>query len=261
MVGVNSEITATIANLGVRNMTDSEGTKLEVTFYTSSPFTSKLATINVDKALDMGETTDVSIPFKFLENAAYRFIVKVDESQEIDEGTGGPELNNEAVKNSYAVSSVDAYVSDMTVDVGDGLAGKECPISFEVGVANIPEGGTYRLHFNVSVDGTFGWGEVLGLATQNSTGFYPFGTGYSISGQYGYIDFNSTYSNQTIVIPWIPNKDRTDTYNVSVKVSSSINVDETNDMSYVNKLSITKLTTNLVVDAIKVTESDGSGTI
>ena len=37
-------------------MTDSEGTKLEVTFHTSSPFTSK-ATINVDKALDMGETT------------------------------------------------------------------------------------------------------------------------------------------------------------------------------------------------------------
>ena len=261
MVGVNSEITATIANLGVRNMTDSEGTKLEVTFYTSSPFTSKLATINVDKALGMGETTDVSIPFKFLENAAYRFIIKVDESQEIDEGTGGPELNNEAVKNSYAVSSVDAYVSDMAVDIGDGLAGKECPISFEVGVANIPEGGTYRLHFNVSVDGTFGWGEVLGLATQNSTGFYPFGTGYSVSGQYGYIDFNTTYSNQTVVIPWIPNKDRTDTYNVSVKVSSSINVDEGNDMSYVNKLSIAKLTTNLVVDAIKVTESDGSATI
>ena len=40
MVGVSSELTATIANLGVRNMTDSEGTKLEVTFYTSSPFTS-----------------------------------------------------------------------------------------------------------------------------------------------------------------------------------------------------------------------------
>ena len=32
-------------------------------------------------------------------------------------------------------------------------------------------------------------------------------------------------------------------------------------MSYVNKLSIAKLTTNLVVDAIKVTESDGSATI
>ena len=159
MVGVSSEVTATIANLGVRNMTDSEGTKLEVTFYTSSPFTSKLATINVDKALDMGETTDVSIPFTFLENAAYRFIIKVDESQEIAEGTGGPELNNEAIKNAYAVSSVDAYVSDMSVDIGDGLAGKECPITFEVGVANIPEGSSYRLHFNVSVDGTFGWGE------------------------------------------------------------------------------------------------------
>ena len=261
MVGVSSELTATIANLGVRNMTDSEGTKLEVTFYTSSPFTSKLATINVDKALDMGETTDVSIPFTFLENAAYRFIIKVDESQEIAEGTGGPELNNEAIKNAYAVSSVDAYVSDMSVDIGDGLAGKECPITFEVGVANIPEGSSYRLHFNVSVDGTFGWGEVLGVATQNSTGFYPLGTGYSVSGQYGYIDFNSTYSNQTIVIPWIPNKDRTDTYNVSVSVSSSINVNENNDLVFVNKLSIAKLTTNIVVDAIKVTESDGSATI
>ena len=261
VVGVSSELTATIANLGVRNMTDSEGTKLEVTFYTSSPFTSKLATINVDKALDMGETTDVSIPFTFLENAAYRFIIKVDESQEIAEGTGGPELNNEAIKNAYAVSSVDAYVSGMSVDVGDGLAGKECPITFEVGVANIPEGSSYRLHFNVSVDGTFGWGEVLGVATQNSTGFYPLGTGYSVSGQYGFIDFNSSYSNQTIVIPWIPNKDRTDTYNVSVSVSSSINVNENNDLAFVNKLSIAKLTTNIVVDAIKVTESDGSATI
>ena len=261
MVGVSSEVTATIANLGVRNMTDSEGTKLEVTFYTSSPFTSKLATINVDKALDMGETTDVSIPFTFLENAAYRFIIKVDESQEIAEGTGGPELNNEAIKNAYAVSSVDAYVSDMSVDIGDGLAGKECPITFEVGVANIPEGSSYRLHFNVSVDGTFGWGEVLGVSTQNSTGFYPLGTGYSVSGQFGYIDFNSSFSNQTIVIPWIPNKDRTDTYNVSVSVSSSINVDESNDVAFVNKLSIAKLTTNIVVDAIKVTESDGSATI
>jgi len=261
MVGVNSELTATIANLGVRNMSDSEGTKLEVTFYTSSPFSSKLGTINVDKALDMGETTEVSIPFIFAENAAYRFIIKVDEGQEISEGSGGPELNNEAIKNAYAVSSVDAYVANMAVDVGDGLAGKECPITFEVGVANIPAGGTYRLHFNVSVDGTFGWSDILALATQNSTGFYPLGSGYSVSGQYGFVDFNTSYSNQTIVIPWIPDKDRTDKYNVTVTVSSSINVDETNDMAYVNKLDIEKLTTNIVVDAIKVTNSDGSATI
>ena len=32
-------------------------------------------------------------------------------------------------------------------------------------------------------------------------------------------------------------------------------------MAYVNKLSLAKLTTNIVVDAIKVTESDGSATI
>ena len=171
-------------------MTDSEGTKLEVSFYTVSPFNSKLATINVDKALAVGETTDVTIPFTFFENAAYRFIVKVDENQEISEGPGGPELNNEGVKNVYAESSVDAFVSNMTVDLGDGLAGKECPMVFEVGIANIPQGTTYRLFFNVTVDGTFGWSEVLSLANQNSTGFYPLGTGYSVIGQDAFIDFN-----------------------------------------------------------------------
>ena len=152
MVGVNSEIIATVTNLGVRDMTESEGAKLEVTFYTSTPTSAKLATINVDEALGIGNSTEVSIPFIFFENAAYRFIVKVDEAQEIFEGSGGPELNNEAIKNAYAVSSVDAYVTNLTVNIGDGLAGKECPITFDVGVANIPEGQTYRLHFNISVD-------------------------------------------------------------------------------------------------------------
>ena len=94
------------------------------------------------------------------------------------------------------------------------------------------------------------------------TGYHSIGTGYQVSQDYGfgYIDFNSSYNHQTVVMPWIPNKDRTDTYNISVKVSSVINVDETNDVAYVG-ISVEKLTTNLVVDAIKVTESDGSATI
>ena len=304
MVGVNSELITTVTNLGVRNMTESEGTKLEVTFYISTPFSSPINfcqdddgnrmdqfrdevacelgsdglsdtavpstleddgtwgnTFYANQALAIGESTEVSIPFIFFENSAYRFIVKVDEAQEISEGSGGPELNNEAIKNAYAVSSVDAYVTNLTVDIGDGLAGKECPITFDVGVANIPVGGNYRLHFNISVDGTFGWGETLEVSMQNSTGFYPVGTGYSVNGPYGYIDFNTSYNSQTVVFPWIPSKDRTDTYNVSVEVDSSINVDMDNDLAYVNKLDIEKLTTNIVVDAIKVTESDNSATI
>ena len=56
------------------------------------------------------------------------------------------------------------------------------------------------------------------------------GSGYSISNQYGFIDFNSSYSNQTVILPWIPNKDRTDTYNVSVEVTSSINVNLNNNV-------------------------------
>ena len=259
MVGVTSEVTATIANLGVRDMTSSEGSKLEVTFYTSAPFASELATINVEKALVIGETIDVSIPFIFIGNDQYRIVAKVDEDKLIAEEE---ENNNELYKNIYAVSSIDGYVSNISVFAGDGLAGKDHPITFDLGMANLPSEGTYRLHFNVSIDGTFGWGDVLALASQNMTGYHPIGTGYQVSQDYGfgYIDFNSSYNNQHVVMPWIPNKDRTDTYNISVEVSSVINVDETNDLVYVG-ITIEKLTTNLVVDAIKVTESDGSATI
>ena len=267
MVGVNSEITATISNLGLRNMTDSEGTKLEVTFYTSSPFSSKLATVNVDKALDMGETTDVSIPFKFLENAAYRFIIKVDEGQEIDEGTGGPELNNEAIKNSYAVSSVDAHVGNISIVLGEepNYSGTEYPLSFDLGVSNIPEGGTYRLHFNVSVDGTYGYGLDLPLSFSNSSGSYPTGQGYHVSGLYAYIDFNSTYDMQNVVIPWTPESRNMlggfETYMITVEVSSSINVNETNDIAILEEIKMYDLNTNLMVEQLRVSETDGSARI
>jgi hypothetical protein len=291
MVGVSSDFTATIANVGVRNMTASEGSKLEVTFYTAAPISAQLALINVDQALAMGESIDISIPFRFLENAQYRLVAKVDEAKLIQEED---EWNNEDYKNIYAVSSMDAYVSNLSVAVNDGLAGKDHPITFDLGMSNIPEEGTYRLHFNVSIDGTFGFGEVLAVAMENMTGFYPIGTGYQVgsctgkasdgstlstrtdceaeaqkmgndyptwkSGPYGFIDFNSSYNHQSVVMPWIPSADRTDDYVVLVEVSSDINVVFDNDAANVS-ISIEKLTTNLLVESIKVTEADGSATI
>jgi hypothetical protein len=125
---------------------------------------------------------------------------------------------------------------------------------------NVPDEGTYRLHFNVSIDGTFGWGEVLELSSENTTGFYPVGTGYSVSGSYAYIDFNSSYNVQTVVIPWIPEASRSDTYNITVEVNSEINVKSENDEVY-RELIVEKLTTNLLVESIKVTDSQGSATI
>tara|TARA_B110000438_G_scaffold73064_1_gene73167 strand:- start:6862 stop:9723 length:2862 start_codon:yes stop_codon:yes gene_type:complete len=257
MVGISSEVVATITNSGIRNMTSSEGTKLEVSFYTSAPMATKLATVNVDQALAVGESVEISIPFKFFENAQYRVIAKVDEDKLITEEN---ENNNEKYKNIYAVSSLDAYATNFSVVVGDGLAGVEHPLTFDLGMFNVPDEGTYRLHFNVSIDGTFGWGEVLELSTQNTTGYYTFGTGYSVSGSYAYIDFNSSYNVQTVVIPWIPDASRSDTYNVTVKVSSDINIKAENDEVY-SELTVEKLTTNILAESIKITESGGSATI
>ena len=277
MVGVSSNLTATIANVGVRDMTASEGSKLEVTFYTAAPISALLATINVDQALAMGESIDVSIPFMFSENAQYRLVVKVDEAKLIDEEDI---WNNENFKNIYAVSSMDAYVSNLSVALNDGLAGKDHPITFDLGMSNLPEEGTYRLHFNVSIDGTFGFGEVLAVSMENTTvsgnpagscdgkdvtvkdgkQYCTVGTGYQVSGPYGFIDFNSSYNHQSVVMPWIPSAERTDDYVVFVEVSSDINVVFDNDAANVS-ISIVKLTTNLLVDSIKVTEADGSATI
>ena len=257
MVGVSSEVVATIVNSGIRDMTSSEGTKLEVSFYTSAPMATKLATINVDQALAVGESIDITIPFKFLENAQYRVIAKVDEDKLIDEED---ENNNEKYKNIYAVSSLDSYVTNFNIVAGDGLAGIDHPLTFDLGMYNVPEEGTYRLHFNISIDGTFGWGEVLALSSQNTTGFYPVGTNYSVSGGYAYIDFNSSYNVQTVVIPWIPDPSRSDTYNVTIEVESDINVDTDNDIVY-RELTVEKLTTNILVESIKITDSDGSATI
>ena len=277
MVGVSSNLTATIANVGVRDMTASEGSKLEVTFYTAAPISALLATINVDQALAMGESIDVSIPFMFSENAQYRLVVKVDEAKLIDEVDT---WNNENFKNIYAVSSMDAYVSNLSVALNDGLAGKDHPITFDLGMSNLPEEGTYRLHFNVSIDGTFGFGEVLAVSMENTTvsgnpagscdgkdvtvndgkQYCTVGTGYQVSGPYGFIDFNSSYNHQSVVMPWIPSAERTDDYVVFVEVSSDINVVFDNDAANVS-ISIVKLTTNLLVDSIKVTEADGSATI
>ena len=277
MVGVSSNLTATIANVGVRDMTASEGSKLEVTFYTAAPISAQLAIINVDQALAMGESIDVSIPFMFSENAQYRLVVKVDEAKLIDEEDT---WNNENFKNIYAVSSMDAYVSNLSVAVNDGLAGKDHPITFNLGMSNLPEEGTYRLHFNVSIDGTFGFGEVLAVSMENTTvsgnpaglcdgkdvtvndgkQYCTVGTGYQVSGPYGFIDFNSSYNHQSVVMPWIPSAERTDDYFVFVEVSSDINVVFDNDAANVS-ISIEKLTTNLLVDSIKVTEADGSATI
>ncbi len=260
MVGVSSFVNATISNLGVRNMTDSEASKLEVTFYDVRS-NKLISTVNVadygSANLTIGESIDISVPFIYTENKNYEIEVMVDSDNRIRETD---EFNNAKSAFIYAVSSIDAFVSDLSVEVNEGRAGKDHPITFDVGMNNIPEEGNYRVYFNVSVDGTFGWGEKLALSMKNETGFYPVGVGYAVSGNYAYIDFNSSYTRQTVNINWIPSADRSDNYTIVVDVSSHINVDDVNDKASVD-IDIVKLTTNLRIKAIKVTDSDGSATI
>ena len=159
----------------------------------------------------------------------------------------------------------------------DGLAGKEYPITFVLGMSNLPAynselDNTYILNFTVSVDGTFGYSEVLALSMENTTvigdpagscsgknitvkgdkEYCPIGTGYQISGFSAFLVFDSSYTQQTVVLPWIPNAQRSDIYNVTVEVDSDINVVSENDTATYN-INIEKLTTNLPVSYTHLT--------
>jgi len=268
MVGVNGEFKATVTNNGVRALDSVEALKLSVTFYISEPFSTQLGKIyvfnNPNQTLDVSESVDVIIPIKFTLNDNYKLVAIVDEGLTPNSEaaiTEVDETNNVNFIYIYAASSVDAHVTNLDVELGDGLAGRDHPITFDIGMSNLAEDQTYRLYFNVSVDGGFGWGEILDLSLTNSTGTYPIGSGFQVTGNIAYADFNSSYLVSQVSIPWIPDKSTTDTYNVSVTVSSNINVNESNDMAFVNNIQIEKLTTNVLVDAIKVTESGGSATI
>ena len=270
MVGVSSELTATLTNEGVRALNASEGKKLAITFYIAAPITTQLGKIYIneycscDATLNISESIDVTIPIMFALNDNYRLAAIVDEGP-TPSSPGNivevSETNNQNFLNIYAASSVDAYVANLSVDVGDGLAGKERLVTFDVGMANLAEGQTYRLYFNISVAGHGDYGVLQSLAIKNNTGSYPIGTGYQTSGLTGFVDFNTSYLSSTISFPWVPEASESDTYNISVTVESLINVNRSNDLAYINKISMEKLTADVVVDAIKVTESGGSATI
>ena len=266
VVGVESFIQATITNLGSRNMTESESEILKVGFYLTSPYNSFLGSFYVNESLDIYDLTTVTLPFIFDDNGEYRFVIKVDEDNEINEGSGGPELNNEAVKNIETKTSIDVFIEKLKVgDFSDNtssenrwdVAGIEHPISFKIGVSNssiLEAIGNYRVFFNISVDGTFGWSERPELYYDDNFSRYALGTGYNISDEYAYIDFTHDMNSVTVRYPWIPNKDRTDQYNVSVKIKSAYDSLQHNNEIYLNQLTFEKLTTNLVIDAIKITQ-------
>jgi hypothetical protein len=88
----------------------------------------------------------------------------------------------------------------------------------------------------------------------------PIGSGYEKCGNFACIVFNNSYKIQRVSIPWIPDASKQDNYKITITVESAINTDLSNDAANTT-ISIEKLTTNLLIDAIKVTESDGSATI
>jgi len=233
MVGVPSLITANITNTGLRNLTEGEQGKLYVRFFID---TDLLGEVQHTGQIELGANGSVSIPYTFMSQGSYWIEVTVDPDNQIEESD---ELNNDDTDlRINAVTSMDAWVRNLTAT--SGLSDRNHPITFDLGFDNLPLGATRRLFFNLSYDRENGASSIIPLTVA--------GDNYQVSAGGGYLDFNFTDSQATISIDWAPVYG--DNFTLYVDIESSINIYTNNDRDSHN-LSITKLTSNLIIESIE----------
>ena len=260
MVGVASTISATIANLGNRDMTTAEASKMNVTFYTISPVHELIAEITPGTALAVGQNITVSTSFVFTVRDQYKLVAKVDEGTEIDEygehdWPSRTDAPNELSKTVFAESSIDAWINNVSVE--SGVAGKDHPITFDLGFENLPLEGDHFLYFTITIEHSNG---AVGSYMEIPAGEgYQFAPGDDPVLPYGaYVDLNVNNPQTSISVSWIPEADKGRNYTITVIILAVINIDSSNDQGSA-VADIEKLTTDLVVESLTVTDRGESG--
>ena len=260
MVGVASTITATIANLGIRDMTTVEASRMNVTFYTISPVHELIAEITPGTALAVGQNITVSTSFVFTVRDQYKLVVKVDERKRIaeygeDDYPSRTDAPNELSQTVFAESSVDAWVRNVSVE--SGIAGRDHPITFDLGFENLPLEGNHFLYFEITVEHSDG---AVGSYMEIPAGDgYQFAAGDDPVLPYGaYVNLSVDNPQTSISVSWIPDADKGRNYTITVFVIAAINIDSDNDQGSA-VADIEKLTTDLLVESLTVTDRGESG--
>ena len=260
VMGVASTVSATIANLGIRDMTPAEASQMNVTFYTISPVHELIAEITPGTALAIGQNITVSTSFVFTVRDQYKIVVKVDERTKIseygeDDYPSRTDAPNELSKTVFAESSIDAWINNVSVE--SGVAGKDHPITFDLGFENLPLEGDHFLYFTITVEHSNG---AVGSYMEIPAGEgYHFAPGDDPVLPYGaYVDLNVNNPQTSISVSWIPEADKGRNYTITVIILAAINIDSSNDQGSA-VADIEKLTTDLVVESLTVTDRGESG--
>ncbi|OIR09406.1 MAG: hypothetical protein BEU05_02730 [Marine Group III euryarchaeote CG-Bathy2] len=249
-VGVASTITAVVSNVGLRDMSPGEGADFEVTFSTAAPSQSVIGTSAVGIALAIGESANVSIGYIFSDLGTYKVVAEADAADDINEMD---ETNNEAYDILPAVTSIDGWVQNVTTT--DGLSGKNHPLSFEIGFNNLPASGWQHLFFRVTVEGTGGWGDVLQLEAGDN--FLISASDHEVWPNMAFVNLTAANSNASIMLVWVPDKDRSDNYTITVEVFAAIDTNEDNNANS-TRANIEKLTTDLLIEKMSVKDTASS---
>jgi|TARA_B100001971_G_scaffold137046_1_gene126530 subtilase family serine protease len=249
-VGVASTITAVVSNIGLRDMSPGEGADFEVTFSTAAPSQSVIGTTAVGIALAIGESANVSIGYIFTDLGTYKVVAEADAADDINEMD---ESNNEAYDILPAVTSIDGWVQNVTTT--DGLSGKNHPLSFEIGFNNLPASGWQYLFFRVTVEGTGGWGDVLQLEAGEN--FLISASDHEVWPNMAFVNLTAANSNASIMLNWVPDKDRSDNYTITIEVFAVIDTDEDNNAA-TTTANIEKLTTDLLIEKMSVKDTASS---
>ena len=260
MVGVASTISATIANLGIRDMTAAEASNLEVSFYTISPVHELVAEVSPGTALAVGQTITISTSFVFTVRDQYKLVAKVDERKRSaekgeDDYPSRTDAPNELSQTVFAESSVDAWVRNVSVE--SGIAGRDHPVTFDLGFDNLPLEGNHFLYFEITVEHSNG---AVGSYMEIPAGEgYQFAAGDDPVLPYGaYVNLSVDNPQTSISVSWIPDADKGRNYTITVFVIAAINIDSDNDQGSA-VADIEKLTTDLVVESLTVTDRGESG--
>ena len=150
MVGVDSIVNFTIINDGYRDLFANESFVLKI----QDKYQADIEEIILSGPIAMGESILVQFPYVFEEEKRYEFHVSVDADNQISEifegicnwQTQGQEKNCQRFE-VYAVTVIDTWISDLSIEEEDALLGNDHHLHFQVGMDFLANGSQHNVYF------------------------------------------------------------------------------------------------------------------
>lgn len=208
-VGLPSYITLTMINDGLRELTQEEGDILNITFNIN--YGEVVGQVNFGKPLAKGASATVTFYLSAENSTDIKSQLRRNIAVEIDPDNEVAEIeddyNNLIESSVYFQSTIDAFVTNVGLDMTQAQTKTPLEISFDIGVQNVP----------VGLDCFVLW--YMDIVDNN--------TGDSMANPDGNVTLNVTSNRTTITYEWTPLLEGN--YTIKLNIDYSQDSDDTND--------------------------------